>query len=441
MKNFMNRIIGEILIWISNFSLFRKLEFPLFLWILSLKLKGSDQAKPPRLFWGPKPILNNKYWSSAMSKNFHSKTVMESFYSSINNIEDFDIYVEEILKNFRMPLFICYRYKSYFLTYYALKNYDIFHIPFTGCFLGGTVHWKREAALFKKYNKKFVLLPYGSDAYIYSAIKDESFQNALLISYPDAARTDNEIRERVNYWSVNADFIPAGFMIDGFPRWDAVVGNFVTFSTEIVNGLMRYSDADGLNDTVYVAHCPNHRGAKGTEFIIDAVNKLKSEGFLVELVLMEGLKNDVLLSKLQTEVDVLVEQLVMGYGLNAIEGMACGLPTISNLSIDSYTKIFRRYASLNECPILSATPETIIESLRVLITNPKLRKSLGMAGKEFVRKYHSEAFAQFLFSKVYDKIWYNKSVDLMTLFHPYSRGSYNNSSPLVVHPLVENKIS
>lgn len=39
---------------------------------------------------------------------------------------------------------------------------------------------------------------------------------------------------------------------------------------------------------IVVGHMPNHRGVKGTEFLIDAIERLKSEGVKVELLLIEG---------------------------------------------------------------------------------------------------------------------------------------------------------
>ena len=435
-----NKITGDLLLSISRLSFLGNLEFAIFSRILKAKIKPIQQ-KSPRLFWGPIPILNNKYWSKALSGKFVSKTVMQTYYSSINNKDDFDEYEEDILKSFKAPAFIVQRYKEYFLTYYILKNFDIFHLPFSGGFLGETRHWNKEAALFKKYGKRTVLIPYGADAYMYSRIKNESFQNALLISYPEAARNEDKIAAKVTYWCQNADFIPAGFMIDGFPRWDAVVGNFITIDDAILSAKKNYTLTDGENGIVTVVHCPNHRGAKGTEFLIHAINELKAEGLKVELTLIENKKNNEVLRIMNTEADILVEQLIMGYGLNAIEGMASGLPTLSNLSNECYTRLFRRYGTMNECPIVTADPENIKSVLKQLIRNPPLRKELGEASKNFVKKYHSEEFARFLFNKIYDKIWYNnKDMDLMNMFHPLNPDSYNNQSPKIEHPLFENKI-
>jgi len=191
---------------------------------------------------------------------------------------------------------------------------------------------------------------------------------------------------------------------------------------------------------VKIFHAPNHRGLKGTEFIVEAVNQLVEEGLKVELVLIEKMQNHELLELLRNEADILVDQLLFGYGLNAIEGMALGLPVVTNLENEEYTRAFRRYSYLNECPAVSGTPESILDVLRVLIAKPDLRKQLGLANRKYAEKYHSEKTATFMFSKIYDKIWNNASINLMSLFLPLDRSSYNNQSDKIVHPLFENKI-
>jgi glycosyltransferase involved in cell wall biosynthesis len=193
-----------------------------------------------------------------------------------------------------------------------------------------------------------------------------------------------------------------------------------------------------VNGAVRILHAPNHRGIKGTEYILAAVNQLKAEGLAVELVLAERISNNQI-RRLMQEVDILADQLILpGFGLNAIEGMASGLPVIANLEDRAATEVFRRYSFLNECPIVSAGLGTIVEALRVLATNRPLRSELGVAGRAYVEKYHSYATAQYLFSSIYRK-FAGEEVDLMNLYHPL-KSSYCRDKTIISHPLIENKI-
>ena len=195
-----------------------------------------------------------------------------------------------------------------------------------------------------------------------------------------------------------------------------------------------------MRGTVKVIHTPNHRGVKGTEFLFQAVEELKAEGLLVELLLVEKRPNDEVKRLMVEEADILAEAfLFTGYGMSGIEGMASGLPVLANLEHEAYTRVFRRYSYLNECPILSTTPETLKENLRVLVTNPDLREELGRAGRRYAEKYHSDETAQYMFGAVYDRIWFGKDVDLMNLFHPL-KSEYNHRTPPVEHPLVDNRL-
>ncbi len=178
-----------------------------------------------------------------------------------------------------------------------------------------------------------------------------------------------------------------------------------------------------------VAHAPNHRGFKGTEFILAAVEQLRAEGLDVELVLIEGVQNSEVQRILTSEVDVLADQIIAtGYALNAIEGMAAGLPVLANLEDDRLTAVLRRYSYLDECPILSASPETIADRLRALVVDPDLRERLGRAAAAYAAKYHSDETAAYLYGAIYRHIWNGEDVPLIDLFHPL-KSEYSRSRP------------
>ena len=413
----------------------------------------QNTEKPPRLVWGPIPAISNKYWSRALAKKgLFSKTLMFSYYSSINKRDDFDLYVLEIIRwplldklsllgklfeQFRRSLQLTTPYISFV---YALANFDIFHHPYSGGFLGLTSLWRLEAFFLKLAKKKVVVLTYGADYHMYSRIVDTSLRHGLLLSYPVAAREEDRIRARVSYWTKHADAVIPGFQIDGLGRWDVLPFSHVTTDTAQWRLKDSYSGHDGTNSTVKVIHTPNHRGVKGTEFLLKAVEELREEGLKVELILVERMPNEEVRRLMAEEADILAEQFIAtGYGMNGIEGMASGLPVLANLEHEAYTRVFRRYSYLNECPILSTTPETIKENLRVLVTNPELREELGRSGRRYAEKYHSEETASYMFGAVYEKIWFGKDIDLMNLFHPL-KSEYNHHRALVEHPLVENKL-
>jgi hypothetical protein len=261
-----------------------------------------------------------------------------------------------------------------------------------------------------------------------------------MMSYPLAARKQQAVSSRLDYWCRHADCVIPGVMApDGFGRWDVLAPTSLCLDLNDWSVSTRKSTADGINEPVFIAHAPNHRGFKGSEFVIDAVSVLKDEGFKVELLLLEKMPNSEVREVLRDSTDILVEQLIVtGHGMNAVEGFSSGLPVVSNLEDDSCTTMFRRWSFLNECPIASASPETLLDVLRKLVTSPELRLQLGRAGREYAEKYLGLDSAQYLFGEVIEFL-YGRRESLINLYHPLL-GDYCKRKPIVEHPLVNNRI-
>jgi glycosyltransferase involved in cell wall biosynthesis len=419
--------------------------FFVFLFFYLNKKMRSSEVKKPRLVWGTDPLINNKYWSKAMQlKGFSSTTLMSGVYI-INKKDDYDLYYEDIVPVFikKLPGLLQFPYRIihvYILLLYVIRKFDIVHLPLHGFILRNTFLWNWEAQIFKLFGLKTVILPYGGDFYEYSKVPDLSLRHALNISYPAVARNETVITRKKHYWNKHADATITGSQTEGMGRWDSLPIQFVTIDEKQWKPRAAYSRNDGVNGVVKISHTPNHRGFKGTEFLLKAIEELQQEGLLIELILIEKKPNEEVRRILENHVDIHAEQFVVtAYALSAIEGMACGLPVLANLDNEDLTRVFRRYSFLNECPILSTTIEQIKGNLKILIKNPTLREQLGKAGRKYVEKYHSDEAAQFLFENIYDKIWFGKEVDLINLYHPLYKSSLNNKSPLVDHPLFENK--
>lgn len=405
--------------------------------LLSLYLRffSAREVSEVRLVWGSSPIINNVYWSRAMeSKGYQSEVYTVDYYSVINKREDWGEVLSEQY-NF-WPSHI----KPYLAFIHAFLKYDVFFIPFSGFFIGGTLCNHLQSFFFKVAKKKVVVIPYGSDSYVYKRIRSTSINQALLMSYPSAAKKQEKIARDVDYWVKNADVIVSGFMgMDGFGRWDVLIPTQLFIDLNVWKKSSRKSLADGYSETVYVAHAPNHRGFKGSEFVIDAVNALKSQGVKVELLLLEKMQNDEVKNALNTKVDILIEQLIFqGHAMNGLEGLASGLPTICNLEDENYLLPFRRWTYFDECPLVSASPEDLKETLLKLIRNPQLRNDLGDASRLYVEKYHGLDSSAYLFENVIS-FAYGKIGSLVDLYHPL-KGKYNKRSPKIEHPLIKNRI-
>ncbi len=394
---------------------------------------------PSLMVFGTNPIKNTHYWSAALNDGgAPSQTLMAEFYGSINRREDFDRYFTDLMPGWTSP-HLAGHLAPYHAFLYLLLNARVFHTSFDGGPLAQTAAAALEPQLLKQAGIKTVVITYGSDGCVYSRVRDVTLRHAFLLSYPNAARREPEIIARLDRWNAHADCILGIFhSIDGHARWDMLNPQPVVLDERQWSVRTCWSDHDGVSGPVRVVHSPNHRGFKGTEFLIAAVDALRAEGLAVELDLVEKVQNTEVRRRMMAA-DILAEQFLMpAYGLNAIEGMATGMPVLGSMCNDDYTLIFRRFAYLDECPILGATPELLTANLRRLVTDPELRRTLGIAGRAYVEKYHSYDTARFAFGAIHRWLDGDASVDLMRLFHP--QYSSWRRDVTIEHPLVRNAL-
>lgn len=396
------------------------------------------RSRRETLVWGPVPILNNRYWSEAMKAGGQSSLTLMREHYAINRPEDYDLYFDDVVPAWIRPAPLRRMVAPYFAERFVLRRASVLHTPFSGGPLAETPFWRLEAPLLRRAGVRTVVIPYGADVYRYSLIDDPSLRAGLAASYPQTAHEEAAIGKRVDYWSRRADAIVIGFTVEGVPRRDLCVGNIVCIDTAAWTPKAEYSRADGRSGAVRVLHTSNHRGFKGTEYLLEAVERLRAEGLGIDLVLLEGVGNERVRSEM-LEADVLADQfMASAYGLAAIEAMASGLPVVANLDAPEPAGLFRRTSFLGECPIVSATLETVEAVLRRLVTEPELREQLGRAGRAFAEKYQSYDMAQYVFESLYD--WLEGAdVNLPALFDP-ATSPYVRRRPRVQHPLVDSRL-
>lgn len=384
--------------------------------------------------WGSTPLKCNRYWAEAVrGSGRDTMTIMGGLYG-INQRADFDRFFEDFAPRF-LPGPLRFALGGCLALIFILRRTTVLHTSYWGFALTLSSFWKLESWLFRMARIRTVIIPFGGDAYLPSQIIDPSLRHGLLASYPDLGRQETQTARRIAHWNRRADIVIPGFLVDGMSRSDVTICQTFVADTDFWGVDQDRVRHDGRSGPVKVLHTPNHRGFKGTEFVAAAVETLQREGLDIELILLEKVPNQQV-PQVMREVDILAEQFIFtGYAMSGIEGMASGLPVMANLEHEAYTRVFRRYSFLDECPILSTSPETLVDNLRLLVTNPGLRAQLGAAGRAYAEKYHSYAAAQYLFSSIYKRILDGEEIDLLNLYHPITSGSAR-TRPKVSHPLV-----
>ncbi len=145
--------------------------------------------------------------------------------------------------------------------------------------------------------------------------------------------------------------------------------------------LNKYEPYFDLNRKIKIVHIPSDDGIKGTKFITDAIEKLKSEGVEFDFELIRNKSHNEVIEIIKN-CDILIDQMTAGwYGLISIESMALGKTTVCYIKEELY-----KY--LPDLPIINLNPDTLTEGLKVLIKEKDKLKGYGKEGRMFVEKYH-----------------------------------------------------
>lgn len=159
--------------------------------------------------------------------------------------------------------------------------------------------------------------------------------------------------------------------------------------------------------TVRIAHAPTNRAIKSTDAFLAAMSSLEARGFKVETVLIEQATHEQCL-KAKATADILVDQLVLGYGCNAVEAWGMGLAVVGGFADLGWAEYARvRYdlrASPTGLPFMSATEATLESVLEKLILEPALRQMWADIGSAHVLRWHTQAAAAAQMSRIYASV-------------------------------------
>lgn len=149
----------------------------------------------------------------------------------------------------------------------------------------------------------------------------------------------------------------------------------------------RPSFTQGENRPLRIGHAPSHRAAKGTEYLLGALDKLKADGYEFELVLIERMSNAEARRCYET-IDVLVDQLFAGwYGGVAVEAMALGKPVLVYIRQEDLP--FIPEAMRADLPFIQVTPSTIDVGLRAVLDMSRQELvALAKKSRAYVERWH-----------------------------------------------------
>ena len=163
------------------------------------------------------------------------------------------------------------------------------------------------------------------------------------------------------------------------------------------------------SDTLRVAHAPTNRAIKSTDALIAAVARLQKEGADISLDVIEKVNNAECIRR-KAQSDVFVDQVILGYGCNAIEAWGLGLPVIAGVDVDLGPRLIRQpipkdtrevmLATWGKLPFYEASEATLYDALAAML-DAKVRARYAKLGKAHVRRWHDEPVVVAMLQDIY----------------------------------------
>jgi glycosyltransferase involved in cell wall biosynthesis len=255
---------------------------------------------------------------------------------------------------------------------WAAQHFDVFHFFFGESLVPGL----RDLPLLRRLHKRVFVHFRGSD------VLSREYARAVLDPRPDGAVGGTDLapstpeqRTRVERWRRWADalLVSTPDLLDLVPdaRWVPQVIDLSDWPPP---------PDPPAGEEIVVAHAPRDPGAKGTRYVVEAVDRLRAEGLPIRLDLLTDRPHDEVRAAFG-RCHIGVDQLLRGvYGNVAIELMASGRPVLANT---------QRMKSVGvDTPIVDASPATIADRLRDLVEDPQRRRRLGKEGREYAERRH-----------------------------------------------------
>lgn len=343
--------------------------------------KIKQNKKDPRIMWGPVPIVNIYYNSRADRKmGLRSDCVVYKTHK-INDKNLFDYNFQKLYGNKLTSIFI-----PFLVMAWAVFKYDVFNFFYNGGFLYETnqtlIKW--EFFLLKIMGKKVIVYAYGSDVRLESITRNLGKYHAYMdMTHEEIVNevhlTEKQISSRLHFIMKNASrYVSMGDMTEYTP---GSINDIFYWAIDIE--AWKCPEKNNSDEKIIIVHAPNHPQYKGTRFLLETVERIKKEGYPIDLILIQKMENSKA-KKIYEKADIVAEQFIIGWhGFFAIEAMALGKPVMCYIRKKDYLP------SSHVCPIVNTDPDNLYQNLITLIKDKKLREKIGSDGRDYVKQIYS----------------------------------------------------
>lgn len=284
---------------------------------------------------------------------------------------------------------------NYLKLLHCFFYYNTFH------FYYGTTLFPHQLDLpfYRLFGKKVIMEYLGTDCQLYSySIEKYKWTNSSgrFPKKEDGDYNDLIIKKRLRSESpyIDRKFVCA-------PLYSEFVKNSTVLPLGVDLSDFNYYPMS-KKDKIRIMHAPTHRGFKGSEYILKALDRLIDEGYQIEVDLVEGVTHAELKDRYR-QCDIFIDQILAGwYGTASIEAMAIGRPVICFMR-DSY---FEHIDFGIDIPVISANPDIIYDVLKHTITlSFEQLQNKGASSRLFVEHVHDVRKLTKQLIADYDILW------------------------------------
>jgi hypothetical protein len=138
-------------------------------------------------------------------------------------------------------------------------------------------------------------------------------------------------------------------------------------------------------DKIIIHHSPTNRRVKDTALFEEVGDALMAKYRHVECRVVEQMpwKDNI---ALKAEADIVYDQLKLGWGNNAIEAWAMGVPVVAGIESPAARDIM--IDRLGALPIVEADATSLYDVLERLVLDPAERAAAGARGLKYARRWH-----------------------------------------------------
>jgi len=269
---------------------------------------------------------------------------------------------------------------------FALK-YDVFHFHFGESFL----KFNFDLPILRFLGKKVVMQYWGSDVHQTDILPKYTNWTKETIAKIYPGKGDDTKRKKlakIARWANQT--IVGSYALLPYTKESMVISQAIDLES------LPFIGAKAKKE-ITIVHASTDKDIKGTDQILEVVEKLKKAKFPIKFVLVENKKRRKAL-EIYKKADILIDNVLQGhYGIFAIEGMALGKPVVCF----THPKFKHYYHHL---PIVNSSPQTIYKDLVNLIKKPQLRAKLGREGRKYVEKNHDALIIAKKLINLYQKL-------------------------------------